>query len=59
MASTGTTCGPSGQFCRGKSFDTFCPLGPHVVPVEAIDDPQALTVTCRLNGDIMLAVESH
>ncbi|MEO1130846.1 MAG: fumarylacetoacetate hydrolase family protein [Planctomycetota bacterium] len=30
-----------------------CPLGPHVVPVEAIDDPQALTVTCRLNGDIM------
>lgn len=42
--------GSGKQFFRGKSFDTFCPLGPHVVPAEAIDDPQALALSCRVNG---------
>lgn len=42
--------GSGGQFCRGKSFDTFCPLGPRVVPAEEVPDPQALRVLCRLNG---------
>ena len=45
--------GAGGQFCRGKSFDTFCPIGPAVVPVEAVGDPQALRVTCRVNGTVM------
>ncbi|HZW09017.1 MAG TPA: fumarylacetoacetate hydrolase family protein [Phycisphaerales bacterium] len=45
--------GSGGQFCRGKSFDTFCPLGPVVVPAAEIPDPQDLRVICRLNGAVM------
>ena len=37
------------QFTRGKSFDTFCPVGPVIV---ADIDPLALGVVTRLNGDI-------
>jgi 2-keto-4-pentenoate hydratase/2-oxohepta-3-ene-1,7-dioic acid hydratase in catechol pathway len=39
-----------GQWTRGKSIDTFCPIGPHVVPRDAVADPQALRIACRLNG---------
>ena len=35
------------QFTRGKSFDTFCPLGPAVV---ALADPQSLAVELAVNG---------
>lgn len=45
--------GSGGQFCRGKSFDTFCPLGPRVVPAHEIADPQRLRILCRLNGETM------
>ncbi|NUQ51431.1 MAG: fumarylacetoacetate hydrolase family protein [Phycisphaerales bacterium] len=45
--------GSGGQFCRGKSFDSFCPLGPRVVPRDAIKDPQDLRVICRVNGNTM------
>jgi len=45
--------GSGGQFCRGKSFDTFCPLGPRVVPAAEIPDPQSLRVQCRVNGATM------
>ena len=45
--------GSGGQFWRGKSFDTFCPLGPGVAPAAAIADPQALRVVCRVNGETM------
>jgi 2-keto-4-pentenoate hydratase/2-oxohepta-3-ene-1,7-dioic acid hydratase in catechol pathway len=45
--------GSGGQFCRGKSFDTFCPLGPRVVPASEIPDPQALKILCRVNGQTM------
>lgn len=38
-----------GQFARAKSFDTFCPIGPHI---ETELDVSDLTVTCRVNGDI-------
>jgi 2-keto-4-pentenoate hydratase/2-oxohepta-3-ene-1,7-dioic acid hydratase in catechol pathway len=41
----------SGWF-RGKSFDTFGPIGPAVVPVEEIGDPQNLEIRCRLNGKV-------
>jgi 2-keto-4-pentenoate hydratase/2-oxohepta-3-ene-1,7-dioic acid hydratase in catechol pathway len=44
--------GSGGQFCRGKSFDTFCPLGP-VVPATAIGDPQSLAIRTRVNGVLM------
>jgi 2-keto-4-pentenoate hydratase/2-oxohepta-3-ene-1,7-dioic acid hydratase in catechol pathway len=39
----------SGWF-RGKSFDTFCPIGPVIVRTEDIGDPQNLEIICRLNG---------
>ncbi len=45
--------GSGGQFCRGKSFDTFCPLGPTVVPAAAVPDPQNLTLTTRVSGEEM------
>jgi 2-keto-4-pentenoate hydratase/2-oxohepta-3-ene-1,7-dioic acid hydratase in catechol pathway len=41
------------QWSRGKSFDTFCPLGPVVASREAIPDPQALTLRTRLNGTVV------
>lgn len=42
----------SGWF-RGKSFDTFCPIGPVLVPPEQIKDPQKLDITCRVNGRVV------
>ena len=42
-----------GQWTRGKSPDTFCPIGPRLVPREEIDDPQALGIRCILNGETM------
>jgi 2-keto-4-pentenoate hydratase/2-oxohepta-3-ene-1,7-dioic acid hydratase in catechol pathway len=41
-----------GQFCRGKSFDTFAPLGPVLVTTDDIPDPQTLRITSRVNGEI-------
>jgi 5-carboxymethyl-2-hydroxymuconate isomerase len=40
-----------GQWVRGKSLDTFCPLGPVVVPAEQIPDPQDLRIFTRVNGE--------
>lgn len=40
---------PSGWF-RGKSFDTFGPIGPVLVSHHDIGDPQALNISCRING---------
>ena len=34
---------------HGKSFDTFCPLGPHI---ETDLDPDDTTITCRVNGQV-------
>jgi len=42
-----------GQWVRGKSFDTFCPLGPELVTTDLIPDPQQLRLQCFLNGEIM------
>jgi len=39
-----------GQWCRSKSFDTFAPLGPVLVPAAALPDPNALAIGTRLNG---------
>jgi 2-keto-4-pentenoate hydratase/2-oxohepta-3-ene-1,7-dioic acid hydratase in catechol pathway len=41
------------QWTRGKSPDTFCPVGPRLVPREQVDDPQALAIRCVLNGETM------
>ena len=42
-----------GQWIRGKSFDTFCPLGPLVVDAGEIPDPQNLPIRSVLNGQTM------
>ncbi len=39
----------SGWF-RGKSLDTFAPVGPRLVTPDKIGDPQNLRLSCRLNG---------
>jgi 2-keto-4-pentenoate hydratase/2-oxohepta-3-ene-1,7-dioic acid hydratase in catechol pathway len=39
-----------GQWTRGKSLDTFCPLGPVVVTADEIEHPQALAIHCEVNG---------
>jgi 2-keto-4-pentenoate hydratase/2-oxohepta-3-ene-1,7-dioic acid hydratase in catechol pathway len=40
-----------GQFCRGKSFDTFAPLGPVLLTKEEISDPSRLRIQTRVNGE--------
>ncbi len=42
-----------GQFARGKSFDGFCPLGPCIVTKDEIPNPNALSIRCTLNGQVM------
>ncbi|WOO41816.1 fumarylacetoacetate hydrolase family protein [Rubellicoccus peritrichatus] len=41
------------QFCKGKSFDTFCPLGPCIVTADEIPDPNQLGIKMVLNGKVM------
>jgi 2-keto-4-pentenoate hydratase/2-oxohepta-3-ene-1,7-dioic acid hydratase in catechol pathway len=41
------------QWCRGKSFDTFCPLGPWIATPESIPDPNTLLLTTRVNGEVL------
>jgi len=38
------------QWSRGKSFDTFCPLGPFILSRDEIRDVQSLAIRSRLNG---------
>lgn len=45
--------GGGGQFWRGKSFDTFCPLGPRLTPAANVKDPQALRLVTKVNGTTM------
>lgn len=40
-----------GQWMKGKSCDTFCPLGPILVTADEIPDPQRLRLWLSLNGD--------
>jgi 2-keto-4-pentenoate hydratase/2-oxohepta-3-ene-1,7-dioic acid hydratase in catechol pathway len=42
-----------GQWVRGKSLDTFCPLGPEFVTADEVPDPQALAITTRVAGDLV------
>ena len=41
-----------GQWFKGKSLDTFCPMGPVLVPADEIPDPQNLAVSLRVNGQV-------
>ena len=40
-----------GQWIRGKSFDTFTPLGPRLVPASEIPNPNELNLSTRLNDE--------
>jgi 2-keto-4-pentenoate hydratase/2-oxohepta-3-ene-1,7-dioic acid hydratase in catechol pathway len=41
------------QWCQGKSFDTFCPLGPVLVTRDEIPNPNSLQIKTLLNGQVM------
>ncbi len=41
------------QWIRGKSFDTFAPLGPVLVTSDEIPDPQTLAIATRINGETL------
>ena len=42
-----------GQWQRGKSCDTFAPMGPTIVTADEIPDPHKLSIRLKLNGQIM------
>ena len=41
------------QWVRGKSCDTFCPIGPYLTTLDEIPDPHALAIRARVNGVTM------
>ena len=41
------------QWCKGKTFDTFCPLGPCMVTADEISDPNSLQLKTILNDELM------
>ena len=41
----------TGQWTKGKSCDSFGPLGPYLVTADEVPDPQALTMSCSVNGE--------
>jgi 2-keto-4-pentenoate hydratase/2-oxohepta-3-ene-1,7-dioic acid hydratase in catechol pathway len=45
--------GGGGQWCRGKTFDTFCPLGPVIVTPDELPNPQALRISTKVNGEAL------
>ena len=42
-----------GQWCRGKTFATFCPLGPCLITSDEIPNPNSLGIKTILNGETM------
>jgi 2-keto-4-pentenoate hydratase/2-oxohepta-3-ene-1,7-dioic acid hydratase in catechol pathway len=42
-----------GQWCRGKGFDTFCPLGPCLVTADEIPNPNSLKIRTVVNGETL------
>ena len=42
-----------GQFARGKSFDTFCPIGPWITMKDEVGDPNQLRLKTTVNGQVM------
>ena len=47
------------QWCKGKTFDTFAPLGPALVTQEDIPDPNALRIQTILNGQAVQDWNTH
>ncbi|MGE5201777.1 MAG: fumarylacetoacetate hydrolase family protein [Acidobacteriota bacterium] len=42
-----------GNWSKGKSADTFCPMGPYVVTTDEVPDPQGLDLFCEVSGQRM------
>lgn len=42
-----------GQWCRGKTFDTFCPLGPFLVTPDEVPNPNDLRIRTMVNEEVM------
>ena len=42
-----------GQWCRGKTFDTFCPLGPCLATPDEIPNPNALAIRTVVSGEVL------
>lgn len=42
-----------GQWVKGKSFDTFCPIGPAIATPDEVGDPDNLDIACVINGQTM------
>jgi len=42
-----------GQWTRGKSPDTFCPVGPRLVPASEVSDPHDLRIRAIVNGEVL------
>ncbi len=40
------------DWLHGKGHDTFCPMGPCVIPADECDDPQNLHLTLKVNGEV-------
>jgi 2-keto-4-pentenoate hydratase/2-oxohepta-3-ene-1,7-dioic acid hydratase in catechol pathway len=45
--------GGGSQWSRGKSFDTFAPMGPRIVTTDELPDPQALRIRTIVNGETL------
>lgn len=45
--------GTDSQWTRGKSLDTFCPVGPVIVTKDEIENPQSLSIKTSINGEVM------
>ena len=43
----------SSQWLMGKTFDTFAPMGPHIVSADEISDPHALDISLTINGEVL------
>jgi 2-keto-4-pentenoate hydratase/2-oxohepta-3-ene-1,7-dioic acid hydratase in catechol pathway len=41
------------QWMIGKTFDTFCPMGPAIVTTDEIEDPHALPIKTVINGETL------
>lgn len=41
------------QWIIGKTFDTFCPMGPWIVTADEIEDPHGLDISMTLSGEVM------
>ena len=42
-----------GKSTRGKSLDTFCPLGQWIITRDELPDPHGLPIRCTVNGEVV------